>query len=221
MRLQMTQSSITDGAESAIEEYRKVCAEFLELARSPKGGVLPIRGGQWNLMKYMLRHPIKVQVSSLESLRAMTRMGTLTLYLPLEPMVASLIRYSEPQLRAIKGISEIQLRRAQFMITSDPFFKLVLASGPIYAFFQFVRSFVPGYSAYPEFLKNLFESSKVQEFIVQQVILPSLIAFLVIVVYYIFFFAPMIFRVQLVDDILQIAIEEKRFASSSASNPGS
>ena len=60
-------------------------------------------------------------------------MGTLTPFFPLEAMVASLSSYSEPQLKAIKNLSEVNLRRAKSMITENPAFKVGIPIGSAYA----------------------------------------------------------------------------------------
>ena len=210
---------MTDSSDTALEAFRKVCAEFQELSRSDQSDSVPIWGGTWSYLKYMLRHPIKGNGRIMrDGFRALSRMGTLAPFFPLEVMAASLSRYSEPQLKAIKSLSEVHLRRVKSMITDNPVFKVGLPIGSAYALLEVSNKLVtvPGSSL--DFVREII-ASPITQAGMGYLFAAFIIMFVTFAAQYFFLIGPMIARASLLDDVLLVAIEEKRFMSSSALSP--
>jgi hypothetical protein len=217
----MTQSSMADTPQGAIGAFREVCDQFLELSRSGQSNSVPIWGGTWSHAKYLLRHPIRGHVRMLrDGHRAQSGVGALAPFFPLQSMVDYLSRYSEPQLKAIKSLSEVNLRRVKSMITDNPMFKAAVPIGSAYALLQASNKLVTARDSSLDLVREIMASPITQAFMGSLFVVLMFILVL-FAAQYIFFVIPTIARAQLLDDVLLVALEEKRFTSSSASSPNS
>jgi hypothetical protein len=183
---------------------------------------VPVWGGTWSFFKYMLRHPFRGYVRTVrDGFRAQARVGTLTPFFPLEAMVESLDHYSEPQLRAIKRLSEVQVRRAKAMITDNPAVKLGVPLGSAYGLLEAGNRLFTAPGPAVDEVRALLTSPATQEFM-SYLLGGFLIAVFIFAIQYLFLVGPMIGRAELLDDVLLVALEGRRFAESPAgqTSPG-
>lgn len=168
----------------------------------------------WTQTKYMFRHPVKSYVSTVrQGIRAQSGLGTLAPFFPLEAMADFLSKYSESQLMAIKSLSEINLRRVKSMITENPAFKVGVPIGSAYALLQVSNRLVTVHGSSLDFYRQLMASTVVQKGM-GYLLAGFIFMFVMFAVQYLFTIGPTIARAQLLDDILLVALEEKRFAKT-------
>lgn len=215
--LPVTQPSATADTQSAIEAFRQVCSEFLDLSNSEQGGSVLFWSGYWHTVTYLLRHPIKGYFDWFRGLRTPSRLGSLAPSFPLDAMVASLCRYSEPQLKAIKSLSEVELRRVKSIVTDHPALKFAGGFGSLYALLEVSNKLVTASGSPLDFVRAIIASSNAQLFM--GAILAGFIGSLVVfAVQYLFSTQKLIARAHLLDDVLLVAIEQKRLMDSFTSN---
>jgi hypothetical protein len=205
-----TDLSQQPGAKSAVSAFYEVCQKFQEISKSGQSGYVPVYGGQWGLFKYLLRRPIHAYASLFrELIRSQSSLGILVSSFPLETMNAFLTRFTETELKALKTLSEIQLRRLKSLITDNPLLKISIPVGSAYALLKVSDELVKVQGSQMDSLRAMFESSLVQSFI-GSLLFGFIVGIALLCVQYIFLTVPTIARAQILDDLLQIALEEKR-----------
>ena len=210
-----TQLSVQSrAARNAVGAFLEVCEKFAEVSKNRQSGYLPVYGGQWNLLKYFARHPIRFYTETFRTaISAQSSLGILVSSFPVQTMTDFLARFSEPELKAIKTLSEIQLRRLKSLITDNPLLKFSVPVGSAYALLRFSTDVIkkPGFEM--EMLKSIFELSVVQS-LTGSLLVGFIGGLVLLCLQYLFLTIPAIGRAQILDDLLQIALEEKRFAAA-------
>jgi hypothetical protein len=202
------QASASRGAVSAFSE---VCEKFQEISKSGQSGYLPIYGGQWAILKFIARHPIHAYASLFrEAIRAQSSLGILVSSFPLETMIAFLTRFTEAELKTLKTLSEMQLRRMKSLVTDNPVLKVSVPLGSAYALLKVSNELVKGHDSQLDFLKSMFETPAVQS-LTGSLLFGFIIGLAALGFQYVFLTVPTIARAQILDDMLQIALEEKHF----------
>jgi len=201
-------------SKSAFRAFLEVCRKFQELAASDESGFVPAWGGPVSLLKALVRRPFHVYYTLIrEGYRSQTAVGVLVPYFPVEAMIAYLSRFTESELKSIKTLSEIELRRLKNTVTDNPILKVSVPIGSAYALLEASNKLANVHDPDLDSLRAMFERPDVQSFIAS--LLFIFIGGLAIVAFqYAFFILPTIGRAQILDDLLQIALEEKRFGAT-------
>jgi hypothetical protein len=132
-------------------------------------------------------------------------------------MVDFLSKYSESQLIAIKSLSEVNLRRLKSMIKENPIFKLGVPIGSAYAVLQVSNKLSAVHGSTLQVYRQLMALPAAQSFM-GYLLLSFIFIFVIFAIQYFLRTGPTIARAQLLDDILLVALEEKRFTKTIPSN---
>jgi hypothetical protein len=207
-----TDLSHQPGAKSAVSAFYEVCQKFGEISKGGQAGYVPVYGGQWGLFKYLLRHPVQAYADIFrELIRSQSSLGILVSSFPVETMNAFLARFTESELKALKTLSEIQLRRLKSLITDNPLLKISVPIGSAYALLKVSDELVKVHGSQLDSLRSTFELPVVQS-LIGSLLFGFIVGIAALCAQYVFLTVPTIARAQILDDMLQIALEEKRFA---------
>lgn len=203
-------------AHSAVgAAFREVCDHFRKLCRSDN--TIPVWGGNWVLFKYQLRHPVRWARQFRPGWGAQLNAGELVPFFPVDAMTCYLQTFSETQLKSLKVLCEIRIRRIKSGFADNIYFKFSVYAGSAYALLEASDKLVKVSGTQIEFLNKFLALPFVQQFIGS-----LLVAFIVLIVVlaakYVIYLAPDVRRAQVLDDLIQIALEEKRFSAPSASD---
>jgi hypothetical protein len=196
-------------AQTALCAFNEICTKFKEISRSVKPGQLPIYGGPWALQKDLVMHPLRTYAALFRhGFRSEVSIGVLVSSFPTEAMIGFLNRYSEPELRAAKALSEIQLRRMKSLLTDNPVLKISGLTAVIYALAKISNELITIRGSVWEQFKSVLASPPAQgaiEFLFY--ILISV--FVGLLFQFLYQTIPEIKRAQILDDMLLVALEEK------------
>jgi len=96
---------------SCLRAFQDICAQFATLSQSDAQGP-PIWSGTFRSTFFFLRHPIRGYASMVEQgLSAATSTALSVPFFPVEQMLSYLSRFSQQELTALKGVSEVNLSR--------------------------------------------------------------------------------------------------------------
>src|SRR5439155_20437761 len=162
-----TEDGVSSG--SCLRAFQDICAQFTMLSRlDAQGRAPPIWGGTFRSTFFFLRHPIRGYASMVgQGLSAATATGLSVPFFPVEQMLSYLSRFSQPELKALKQVSEVNLSRKKAMITDNPYFKLGVPLGSAYALLGISDKLVPkrGASSYLDSVRDLLAAPLTQSII--------------------------------------------------------
>lgn len=154
-----------------------------------------------------------------QGLSAATATGLSVPFFPVEQMLSYLSRFSQPALKALKQVSEVNLSRKKAMITDNPYFKLGVPLGSAYALLGISDKLVPkrGASSYLDSVRDLLAAPLTQS-IIGWLFVSFIFIMFMFAIQYAFLIGPAIARARLLDDILTIAVEETAFQHNVPTN---
>jgi len=204
-------------SKSAVRSFLDVCRKFQTLSKEGLTGSAPIWGGNLGMFKYLLRHPFRLYGTLFRGFRAQSSIGDLTPLFPLEAMTAFLSQFTESELKSLKTLSEIQLRRLKSAVTDNPVFRISVPVGAAYAALELSDKLVTVRGSELDLLKLIFQNPQMQT-IIGSLLFGFIVGIVFVAASYLFVNLPAIARAQILDDLLQIALEEKRFGSTPAAH---
>ena len=206
---------------SCLRAFQDICAQFTTLSQSDaQGRAPPFWGGAFRSTFFFLRHPIRGYASMFkQGLSAQTATALSVPFFPVEQMLSYLSRFSQPELTALKRVSEVNLSRKKAMITDNLYFKLGVPLGSAYALLGISDKLVPkrGASSYLDSVRD-FLAAPLTQSIIGWLFVCLIFTFLMFAIQYAFLIGPAIARAQLLDHILTIALEGKAFQRNVPTN---
>jgi len=157
-----------------------------------------------------MRHPIRTYSGIFKAIRAQTSLGIFLPNFPLEAMLEFLKQFTDTELKGLKALSETQLRRMKSQITGNPLLKLSVPVGSAYALLEVSDKLVTIRGSQLDFLKTIIRSDAVQT-LMGSLLTGFIIGLLGLAVMYFLVILPSIARAQLLDDLLQIALDGRTF----------
>jgi hypothetical protein len=194
---------------TATGAFQEVSERFMKLYRHDRGG---LRLGVLAILKHTFKHPIRTYATLLHK-DYLTHSNNVLLapFFPLTIMLEFLGHLSESELKSVKALSEVNLRRAKAVFTESPVFKVTLPLGAAYASLEVSTTLVATSGPSLDLLRTALNSPFVQR-LTGSFLAGVILGLILISLEYVFLTVPIIARAQLLDDILLIALEEKRLS---------
>jgi len=204
--------------ERALAAFRETCERFVEIAQvsarsSPVRGAL--YGAKRGFFAYFVRHPLRATHDLGHTVVAYPRaLNAVDQRFPLDDLLAYLERYSAQELQGLKALTALNLRTHRERLVDNPVFKLSIPVGALFVVLQLGREWsqsrvgatLAGYA-------GTTAAGWAFMTVVGGLLLTILQGVFVIV--------PGILRAQLLDDLVLIAIEDRKVRASRLSSPDS
>ena len=195
--------------QNLLSEFDEVCKKYLSLTKVIDHDSAPLLAGVIRTNLFLLfRRPIKNMRIVFRLYTVYTGVNDVGAFFPVERMIEALEKYSVPQLNSLKKISEINVKSQTERSKNNPIFKLGAGLGIAYGLIKTTIE-LSGADSMITGLQKLLGFS-------MQPIINDLLKFIVIsipflFIQYFFFIWPRLIRAKLLDDVLQIAIEQRYF----------
>ena len=185
-------------APDILQVFRELCDRFSRLTKSDDGSAVPIYGGIGTFLAFLLRRPIHNYVKVMRTgFRSQASVNAVGAFFPVAEMVRYLGGFSNAELRSLKTVSELNIRIQKDALKNNPLFNF---GGLVVSGYALVKALVSG--SMQSFLANLF--------------VVFVITFVIVAIQYVFVFLPRLQRAQLLDDMIQISLENKRLQTVQA-----
>ena len=191
--------------QKLLSEFDEVCKKYLSLSKVIDHDSAPLLGGVFRTSLFLLFRPIKV---ARIMFRIHTGVNNVGVFFPVDRMIDALEKYSVAQLNSLKKISEINVKSQSEESKNNPLFKLGVGLGVAYGLIKATVELSGTDSMIPR-LQTLFSFS--MQPILDFLLILTVGALFVLFVQYPLFIWPRLGRAKLLDDLLQIAIEQRYF----------
>lgn len=191
--------------QNLLSEFDEVCKKYLSLTEVIDHDSAPLLAGFIRANLFVLFHPIKF---ARIIVRLHTGVNDVGVFFPVKRMIEALEKYSVPQLNSLKKISEINVKSQTEVSKNNPIFKVGVGLGIAYGLIKTTIE-LSGADSMITRLQTLLGFS-------MQPILNNLLFIIVFTIPVLFiqyscFIWPRLGRAKLLDDVLQIAIEQRYF----------
>lgn len=208
--------------ENTIKIFERIYNELREAGKLENSESISYWGAGWGFIKFFITHPMKaMKVALLANIQwYLPNEGSLVIGFPLEDMIRSLVKYSLPQLNAVQKLAEIHHRRIRAMFIDNPVFKISLPLGSAYALLLVSDRLItsPGQDSPLYDLDNLLNSPIAQN-LMGYLITSFILMTALMSLHFLVFILPALIRARFLDQVIQIAIEEKKVMDAHAIFP--
>jgi len=185
-------------APDILQVFGDLCNRFSRLTKSGDGSAVPVYGGIGTLLAFLLRRPIHNYLKVIRTgFRSQASVNAVGAFFPVTEMVRYLGGFSNVELLSLKAVSELNIRTQKDAITNNPFFKI---GSLVVSRYAVVKALASG--SMQSFLASL--------------LFVFVITFVILAIQYVFVFLPRLQRAQLLDDMIQISLENKRLQNVQA-----
>lgn len=197
--------------ERALAAFRETCERFVEIAQasarsSPVRGAL--YGARSGFFAYFVRHPLRATRDLGHAVVAYpTALNAVDQRFPVDDLLAYLERYGAHELQGLKALTALNLRTHRERLVDNPVFKLSIPVGALFVVLQLGREW--SQSRLGATLAG-FAGTTAASWVFMTVVGGLLLTILQGV----FVIVPGILRAQLLDDLVLIAIEDRRVRAS-------